>query len=711
MLSQPQSILEEYFGYQSFRPGQKEIIENILAGHNTLGVMPTGGGKSICFQIPALCLSGTTIVFSPLISLMKDQIDTLRSVGINATFINSSLTALERQRRLQGVQRGEYELLYIAPERLQSEQFIRALQQIEIPLVVVDEAHCISQWGHDFRPYYLAIPEVVKQLPSCPHIAAFTATATEDVRDDIGRILDITAANRFITTFNRENLKFEVVSGEDKREFITNYISSNREEAGIIYAATRKEVDQLYNFLYEQGFAVGRYHAGLEREVRKETQDDFLYDRIRIVVATNAFGMGIDKSNVRYVIHHNLPKNIESYYQEAGRAGRDGKISECVLLFAPGDIRLPKYFISESDLPAKRKKLAYQKLQRMIDYAYTDRCLRGFILNYFGEEDVAQDCNSCGNCQENQSLVDRTIEAQKILSCVYKLNEQYGTTKVAKVLKGSKSQEILELELDQVSTYGIMSQFTIKEIKNLIKFLVADGYIDLTDGKYPILKLNSRSYDVLQQKEEVWKQDHSTSHQISETDELFDILRNVRLKIARAEELAPFVIFHDQTLQEMVEQLPTTKEEMLEVSGVGRIKFKKYGAEFLAKIKEYQESNQITKQEKEDIRTQLADGKVVRSHHQSFKLYQQGQDLEEIAKQRDLTVSTVQSHLLKAAKEGLAVDLDFFIPDDYKDIIVQKIKQEESNKLSPVKEALPEEVTYFQIKVVLQQMQAGLLSS
>ena len=693
MLAEPQQVLEDYFGYQSFRPGQEEIINSILSGNNTLGVMPTGGGKSICFQIPALCLSGITVVFSPLISLMKDQIDSLHAVGIEATFINSSLTSKEIEARIRQVQTGLYDLLYVAPERLQSQRFMELLETIEVSLVVVDEAHCISQWGHDFRPAYLLISSFLEDLSNDPILAAFTATATADVRKDIKNILDIEES--FITSFDRANLTFKLVKGEDKRDFILEYVAKNSSEAGIIYAGTRKEVDQIYTLLDNKDFAVGRYHAGLSKQLRKETQDAFLYDEIKIVVATNAFGMGIDKSNVRYVIHHNMPQDIESYYQEAGRAGRDGEASECVLLFAPADIRLPKYFISQSNVSTKRKALAHNKLQKMIDYCYTSQCLRGYILNYFGEEEVEENCDNCSNCAEDQELVDITVQAQKILSCIYRMDERYGVTKVARVLKGSKAKQILAADLDQLSTYGIMNDYTIKEIKNLIKFLIAEKYIELTEGKYAVTKLADKAWAVLEEDEKVWQKVRKETKQISKSNKLFDQLRDLRKKIAAEEGVPPFIIFPDSALRDMVDKLPSNNKEMLQVKGVGTTKLDKYGKRFLANIRQ------------STSRTETSTKNVSNSNKsfvKSYELYNTGKTIKEIAELRDLTLNTIQKHILKAAKKGLEVDLDSFVPKEQRKLIIKAIKNNDGSRLKPIKESLPSEISYFQIRVMRYQV-------
>jgi ATP-dependent DNA helicase RecQ len=698
MFEQAQQALQEYYGYQSFRVGQEKIIKNILSGYNTLGIMPTGGGKSICFQIPALCFPGVTLVISPLISLMKDQIDSLNTIGIPATFINSSLEWIEIEERIEMARRGDYKLLYIAPERLESEDFLSRLNAIYISMLAVDEAHCISSWGHDFRPSYRLIPKLINNLASRPLVTAFTATATQEVRDDINELLGISTENTFVTGFDRPNLTFKVIKGENKRDFIEEYLSVNQDDAGIIYAATRKEVEALYNFLNDRGYSVGKYHAGLDHEERKKTQESFIYDDLKVIVATNAFGMGIDKSNVRYVIHHNMPKNIEAYYQEAGRAGRDGEDSECILLFSPADIRLPKYFIDQSKLSEERKEYEYDKLQKMIDYSYTGKCLRHFILDYFGEENPKESCDNCTNCNGEGDLEDITVEAQKILSCIYKTEQRFGIGLVAAVLKGSKRQKVLENGFDELSTYGIMSHYKIKEIKNLINFLIAEGYVLLSNSKYSVTQLSPKAMPVLKGEEKVYHKIRKRIEKVFVKNELFDILRDLRAELAKAEDLPPYVIFQDSSLKEFASKLPQNKDDMLKVKGVGFIKYQKYGKQFLEKIREYQIQNRS-----EESKVNQSNQEKVPSHLISYNLYQEGKSLEEIAEIRGLVISTIESHMIKVSTEGYEIDLESFVPDEYKEMIVEKIKEVGDEKLTPIKQELPTEVSYFHIKIMLMQ--------
>ncbi len=699
-------VLEQYFGYQSFREGQEEIIANILAGNDTLGIMPTGSGKSICFQIPSLCLAGTTVVISPLISLMKDQIDSLLSLNIKATFINSSLTGFEIKKRMNKACQGQYDLIYIAPERLRSNRFIQQLKKANISLVAVDEAHCISSWGHDFRPSYRLIPNLIKQLDTTPVVTAFTATATKEVRADIASLLNIASKDIYITGFDRPNLNFKVVKGRNKKEFISDYLKVNKKDSGIIYAATRKEVENLSTYLKEQGFLVAGYHAGMTDQERKERQEKFVYDKIKVIVATNAFGMGIDKSNVRYVIHHNLPKNLEEYYQEAGRAGRDGAKSECILLFSPSDIRLPRYFIENSDVSDEHKRLKFKKLQRMIDYCHTSSCLRSFILKYFNKQANITSCDNCSNCNDNRKSVDITVEAQKILSCIYRLKQRFGISMVAWVLKGSKRKKVLAQNFNELSTYGIMSNYKIDKIKELINFLIAEGYILLTNSKYPVTKLTKQSKAVLAGEEKVNYKMPEAVKRITNSSELFEILRELRLEIAQQEDFPPYVIFHDTTLTEMANQAPASKKEMLKIKGVGRIKYKKYGKAFLEQIQKYlannpekvnkhQQENKHKKNFKQDQASYLI----------SYNLYQkEDMSIKEIAESRNLALSTIKGHLIKAARQGQQINLNDFISAKQQSLILAKINELGAEKLKPLKLALPDEISYFQIKAAIVEL-------
>lgn len=591
MINKAKKYLEKFYGYSSFRRGQEEIIESIINKNDTLAIMPTGGGKSICYQLPALVFDGVTIVISPLISLMKDQVDSLNEIGIKANFINSTLSTLEQDEIMLRLRNNEIKLLYIAPERLGDNRLIEILNSIKVSQVSIDEAHCISTWGHDFRSSYKNISSFIEKLNERPVVTGFTATASDQVRNDIVKLLNIQNANVYISGFDRENIKINIENGIDKKDYLIKYLNGNS-NSGIIYCATRKDVDNIKDYLVGRGIEAVKYHAGMSEKDRGSSQEEFIFDRANIMVATNAFGMGIDKSNVRYVIHYSIPKSIEAYYQEIGRAGRDGEKSEAILLFDSSDIQLQKYLIDSSVQSIDRKENELKKLQVMLDFVYINNCYRKYILNYFGEE-YKELCDNCSNCQSSDKIIDKTIEAQKVLSCVYRMKKPFGTGVVIDVLRGAKSKKILAEGFDELSTYGIMKDMSKNELKIFISTLVAHSYLGVTINTFPTLFVNDNSVEILKGEKKVELKDIKVNRNLDNEDELFVILKEIRNNISIKSKVPPYIIFSDSTLKEMSIKFPSTKESMLDITGVGESKYEKYGEQFIEVIKIYVEENNI----------------------------------------------------------------------------------------------------------------------
>lgn len=607
------SVLKEYFGYDDFREGQEYLIDAMLQGHDVLGVMPTGAGKSICFQVPAMLLDGITIVISPLISLMKDQVNTLTQAGIQAAYLNSSLSMTQYRSVVDNACGGAYKIIYVAPERLLAQEFLDFAQTVKIAMVSIDEAHCISQWGQDFRPSYTRIADFIEKLENRPIVSAFTATATKRVREDIVACLKLKDVKALTTGFDRKNLYFEVQQPKNKIETILAFLEDKKEKTGIIYCLTRKSVEEVCDVLNQHGFYATRYHAGLSDKERKENQDDFTFDRKPIMVATNAFGMGIDKSNVSFVVHYNMPKNMESYYQEAGRAGRDGEPAECILLYSGQDVRTNLYLIdhgnevefTDAQTQMLAKERERQRLKTMTYYCNTNDCLRSYILNYFGDH-PDNFCGNCGSCNSNFSTVDITIDAQKILSCVVRTQERFGVKVMIDVLRGSKNEKMIRLGLNQVSTYGI-SKLSEKKLRAIINYLILNDFLFVTNDEFPIVKLGERANEVLKKRiplemklcEEselqvsIKKKTQIQSKHTAINDKLFAHLKQLRHTIANEQKVPAFVVFSDSTLIDMCSKLPKNTEEMLDVSGVGQVKVQRYGDLFLNAISDFYDNNEV----------------------------------------------------------------------------------------------------------------------
>ena len=595
-------MLETYFGYTSFRPAQEAPIASLLRNEDVIGIMPTGAGKSICFQIPALCKAGLTIVFSPLISLMKDQVDGLLVQNIPAALINSTLTQSEFNKTMYEVRSGKIKLLYIAPERLSSNFFCNVLRALPIAQVIVDEAHCISEWGHDFRPSYRLIGEWLNSLPKRPIVGAFTATATKYVENDIKKLLGLDKANVYVTGFDRPNLSFSVIRTPKRMDYVVHYVRQHVNENGIIYCATRKDVDRVYENLTRVGIKAGHYHGGLNDEVRREMQNAYADDKLQVMVATNAFGMGIDKSNVRYVLHYQMPRNMESYYQEAGRAGRDGAPAECILLYSGQDVQVHKYLIEQSIETPERQNVELRKLQSMIDYCFCSNCLRKYMLNYFGESTVWITCDNCSSCKGSADKVNVTKEAKAIFRAIMGTDERYGASMITSIVRGERTDRIMRAGHDALPVFGLLSNVDEKSIKGLIQQFVASGYLRSSTGKYPVLSLTAGAEEVLAGRKEVEeiRQHVSVPSRTSKSTAsvargkssptsggLFEHLRQHRKRLAEEAGLRPYLIFPDTVLIDLANLRPTTLGEFGNVKGVGEAKLKKYGLTFLQAIAEY----------------------------------------------------------------------------------------------------------------------------
>ena len=611
-------ILKQIFGYDTFREGQETLVDSTLSGRDVLGIMPTGAGKSLCFQVPALLFPGITIVVSPLISLMKDQVSALNAAGVHAAYINSSLTEGQYRKAMELARQGRYKIIYVAPERLMTESFLSLIQAVEISMVAVDEAHCISQWGQDFRPSYLKIVDFISQLPRRPVIGAYTATATKAVREDILCILGLQNPKVMVTGYDRKNLYFAVEKPKDKMNALLEYLRKNPEKSGIIYCNTRKTVEEVQEALLGAGYPAVRYHAGLSDREKKENQEEFIYDRKPIMVATNAFGMGIDKSNVRFVIHYNMPKDIESYYQEAGRAGRDGEPGECILYYKAQDVKMNEFLIQQQgneELDFEEQALIrernMERLRKMTFYCFTNECLREYILRYFGEYG-GNYCGNCKNCLTEFEDLDVTEETRSILGLVKCTGERYGIVAVCDGVRGARTEKVRQFGLEENPHYGELNKTTNARIRQIINDLLVKDYLVLTSGDYPVLKLGEKGRDFLkgekpetvvlklprqQEKEESRpKKQKAKRNEETKYPQLFEMLRQKRYQMAQEAHIPPYIIFSDKTLREMSAYLPVTREEMLEINGVGNNKYQKYGKVFSDIIKEFIEENHIEKE-------------------------------------------------------------------------------------------------------------------
>ncbi|MEN9328732.1 MAG: helicase RecQ [Candidatus Parcubacteria bacterium] len=695
--------LRQYFGYSTFRPLQEQIIRDTLDKKDVLALMPTGGGKSLCFQLPALLRKGVTIVISPLISLMKDQVDALRFNGIQAAYLNSTLTQADQQEIEKQLVHNQLSLLYIAPERLMQQKTMAFLKQLQIASFVIDEAHCISEWGHDFRPEYRQLNTLRPAFPDTP-VAAFTATATPRVKTDIINQLNLTNASIYQVSFNRSNLQYRVQRKENDIQQIAEHVHEHPNQSGIIYCQTRDKVDTIAALLQQNGYKALPYHAGLDDSVRKDHQEQFKRDDVDLIVATIAFGMGIDKPSVRFIIHHGLPSSIERYYQETGRAGRDGLTSECILLYSPADVNTIDYFIRQKE-NISEQDIARWQLRQMVTFAETALCRRSHLLQYFGEE-YKQNCQSCDNCLQPPGVFDATVIAQQILSCVYRLHESFGVSYVTKILTGSRSQRITQYGHDQLSTYGLIKGYTRPDVTAFIRELAEQGYLVITTDTYPVVRLTEKSAAVLKGTETVYlhtlkqKHLHAASTIDTQFDEpLFAELRVARKRLADKHDVPPYVIFSDAALKEMAVYYPQTHDQLAQIKGVGEQKLKLYGNLFIEIIKSYCEPQGI---QPKSIFQKKPQPKTTNnsSVEHTLALYQQGLSLKEIATQRKLSVNTIAGHLEQAFVNGADIDISKLIHPTKQQTITKAFKKIGMDRLTPVKAHLGEDYSYEELRLV-----------